>query len=229
MNGDKEVYILHRGNTSISNLYEDDSQADHLSQAKSKGIASVYDENSKKANFTPTYGQDLTTGIKKAIGVRSGSFSSQNIQENKATITYDDDGDKKINQYRVISFLGKGAFAKVKLVENQDNQIKYAMKIQNKKKMKKVALKTGKDNFNLFQKEIAIMKKISHPNLIQLLEIIDDSEKGKIYFIMDFMDLGFISSPLHMAHIKCKSKFLPEDKLLKYFRACLQGLDYCKY
>lgn len=163
------------------------------------------------------------------MGSSVRSISSQLIKENKAKITYDDDGDKKVNQYRVITLLGKGAFGKVKLVECEDDKLKYAMKIQSRKKMKKVALKTGKDSFNMLQKEMAIMKKISHENLIQLIEIIDDTEKGKLYFIMDYMDLGYLGSPQHLAHLNCKKKYLPPDKLLKYFRHCLKGLDYCKY
>lgn len=100
------------------------------------------------------------------------------------------------------------------------------MKIQNKKKLKKMALKSGKDSLSLLQKEIAIMKKISHPNLVQLREVIDDSEKGTMYMIMDFMDLGNIGSNSHKAKINCRGEKLPEEKLRKYFRDCLQGLDY---
>lgn len=101
------------------------------------------------------------------------------------------------------------------------------MKIQSKKKLKKIALKTGKDSFSLLQKEIAIMKKISHPNLVQLFEVIDDKEKGTIYLIMDFMDLGYIGSSSHKVHIGAAGEKIPEEKLRKYFRHCLMGLDYC--
>jgi [calcium/calmodulin-dependent protein kinase] kinase len=76
---------------------------------------------------------------------------------------------------------------------------------------------------------MAIMKKINHENLIQLIEIIDDTEKGKIYFIMDYMDLCYLGSPQHLVHINCKKKYLPDDKLLFYFRECLSGIDYRKF
>lgn len=100
------------------------------------------------------------------------------------------------------------------------------MKIQSKKKLKKIALKSGKDSFSLLQKEIAIMKKICHSNLVELFEVIDDPEKGTIYLIMDFMDLGNIGSSSHKMKIGCRGKNIPEDKLRKYFRDCLEGLDY---
>lgn len=72
------------------------------------------------------------------------------------------------------------------------------------------------------------MKKICHPNLIQLIEIIDDPEKGKLYFIMDYMNLGFLGSSQHMSHINNSEKYLPDNYLLKYFRDCIQGIDYRK-
>lgn len=48
------------------------------------------------------------------------------IKENKANITYDEDGDEKINQYRVMHELGAGAFGKVMLViDDKNGQKKY--------------------------------------------------------------------------------------------------------
>ena len=231
-------YHLHRGNTSISNIYDIDSNP---SQAILKtygdttlNVPSQQSITKQKAGQNSAKAQlgNMMAMKKKQRLFKQGSsvrsITSQTIRENKAKITYDDDGDKKINQYRVIHLLGQGAFGKVKLVQNEDDKLSYAMKIQSKKKMKKVALKTGKDSFNLLQKETAIMKKIFHDNLIQLFEIIDDPDKGKLYFIMDYMDLGYLGSTQHMAYINNKHKYLPDDKLLKYFRDCIKGIDYCK-
>lgn len=103
------------------------------------------------------------------------------------------------------------------------------MKIQSKKKLKKMALKTGKNSISILQKEIAIMKKISHPNLVQLHEVIDDPDEGTMYLIMENVDLGVIGSSKHKTHIGCPRQPIPMDKLRKYFRDCLQGLDYRKF
>lgn len=155
------------------------------------------------------------------------------VKENKAHVSYDDDGDKKINQYRVIQFLGQGAFGKVKLVENENDKKLYAIKIQSKQMVKKMALKsgtfrTGKDNLDILQKEVAIMKKICHENLIRLYEIINDDEGDKIYFIMDYMDLGSLGGSRHLAHLGCKDPVLPPEKIWSYFRQSIAGLDYRK-
>lgn len=221
-------YHLHRGNTWFTNVFDHDFNTTHHSKKpeSSNGSQDLRVESRDKiSNKTSAYSKKPKVG---AITSSQKSVTSLNVKENKAKITYDDDGDKKINQYRVITLLGQGAFGKVKLVESEEDGQQYAMKIQSKKKMKKVALKTGKDSFNLLQKETAIMKKICHPNLIQLIEIIDDPEKGKLYFIMDYMNLGFLGSSQHMSHINNSEKYLPDNYLLKYFRDCIQGIDYRK-
>ena len=38
--------------------------------------------------------------------------------------------------------------------------------------------------------EIAIMKKLNHPNVIKLHEVIHDDNKDKLYMIMDFAENG---------------------------------------
>lgn len=47
------------------------------------------------------------------------------IKENKANITYDEDGDEKINQYRTLYELGAGAFGQVMLVIDDNTDKKY--------------------------------------------------------------------------------------------------------
>jgi len=36
------------------------------------------------------------------------------------------------------------------------------------------------------------MKNIDHPNISKLVEVIDDTESGKLYFIMDYFKNGQI-------------------------------------
>lgn len=48
--------------------------------------------------------------------------------------------------------------------------------------------------FTLLEREVAIMKKIDHPNLVKLYEVIDDPEDEKIYMVMEYMQKGAIMS-----------------------------------
>ena len=40
---------------------------------------------------------------------------------------------------------------------------------------------TSKDQLSNVMREIAIMKKLQHPNLVRLHEVIDDDENEKLY------------------------------------------------
>lgn len=105
-----------------------------------------------------------------------------------------------INDYIIVDHLGQGGFGTVKLAIKNEN--KYALKIFKKSHLKRKReyikdKETGKtkvkDALEDVRREIAIMKKISHPNLIQLYEVIDNpsNEKiimGKIFFLnIDFI------------------------------------------
>lgn len=41
------------------------------------------------------------------------------------------------------------------------------------------------------------MKKIDHPNIVKLNEVIEDSEDNKLYLVMEFMKRGSILSPTY--------------------------------
>ena len=114
------------------------------------------------------------------------------VPENEVIKTYDSKNRKILNGYLVKKLLGSGAFSKVKLVEK--NGKNYAMKIIDKNKLQKQKKgffvdKEGKLEINSMLedalKEIAILKKCNHPNIIKLHEILYDNEKNKIYLILD--------------------------------------------
>lgn len=46
---------------------------------------------------------------------------------------------------------------------------------------------TALDNI---KKELAIWKKLDHPNVVSLFEIIDDPEKDKLYMVSELVDGG---------------------------------------
>ena len=104
-----------------------------------------------------------------------------------------------MNGYKKIETLGYGSFSKVKLIKNiHTNQI-YAAKIINKRaleKKKKGFFKDENGNLivnNLLQdslREIAILKKLNHSNIIKLYEIIYNDDAGKIYLILECCSKG---------------------------------------
>lgn len=92
-------------------------------------------------------------------------------------------GKKKINQYVIEKVLGKGSFATVYLGVDKNTKIKYALKEMNKKLLKKKKVGLNKNAYDCILEELKILKRLEHPNIIWLHEIIDDPEKDKIYLV----------------------------------------------
>ncbi|KAI1750576.1 kinase-like protein [Xylaria castorea] len=99
-------------------------------------------------------------------------------------------GRKLINQYEVIEELGRGVHGKVKLARNLENNENVAIKIIPRFSKKRRLGKVTASPQDKTKREIAILKKIRHPNIVGLLEIIDDPELKKIYVVLEHVELG---------------------------------------
>lgn len=89
-----------------------------------------------------------------------------------------------INQYVMCKHLGKGNFGKVKLVWNIHDQKFYAMKVMSKSMLqRRRTLGKGevRSSWDNVKKEVAIMKKLHHDNVVRLFEVIDDARKDKLF------------------------------------------------
>lgn len=42
------------------------------------------------------------------------------------------------------------------------------------------------------EREFAIMKKISHPNLVKLIDVIDDPDEDRLYMVLEYVENGQI-------------------------------------
>ena len=122
---------------------------------------------------------------------------NQSIPESELHRTRNSKGEKFYNEYKYIQYLGEGTFSKVKLV-TKNNQL-YAMKVIDKKLLRKNNKGFSKDeNGELIissmledaLKEIAILKKCHHKNIIKLFEILYDDEKEKLYLILEYCPKG---------------------------------------
>ncbi|KAM7194881.1 Serine/threonine-protein kinase ssp1 [Naviculisporaceae sp. PSN 640] len=122
-------------------------------------------------------------------------LQSHKVREtHKANVEHDyTTGRKLINHYEIIEELGRGMHGKVKLARNLENGDNVAIKIiprfSKKRRLGKVTAMSTQDKS---KREIAILKKIRHPNVVALLEIIDDPELKKIYMVLEHVELGEI-------------------------------------
>jgi [calcium/calmodulin-dependent protein kinase] kinase len=111
----------------------------------------------------------------------------------KAAIDQDSvTGRKIINQYEILDEIGRGVHGKVKLARNLETGEKVAIKIiqrfSKKRRLGKVTVSPEEKT----KREIAILKKIRHPNVVGLYEVIDDPDYSKIYMILEYVELGEI-------------------------------------
>lgn len=131
-----------------------------------------------------------------------------------------------VNQYLVVKFLGRGACGKVFLCLNTYDLRLYAMKA-----VRKVDLESSqqpqqgtkkRNPMEDLKREIMIMKKMKHNNIVTLSEVIDDPAGSKLLLVMEFMEGG----PVLTREALEKRERLPESLALQYFRDMIKALDY---
>ena len=101
-------------------------------------------------------------------------------------------GRKLINHYEIIDELGRGTHGKVKLGRDLSTDGTYvAIKIVERfsKRRKLGKLGTTEDKV---KKEVAILKQARHPNVVALLEVIDDPSRKKVYIVLEWVERGEI-------------------------------------
>ena len=165
---------------------------------------------------------------------------SQVLETNFLNKSVDNIGQKKVNQYIVKKLIGRGTFGKVKIVVNSDTQAQSAMKIINKVKLKRKVFAKDKNAYTQIQLEVAVMKKMNHPNIVNLFEVIDDPVADKLYLLMELVEKGAILSEHYCQKEKgtliekevelqtgtAELKILNEEKARRYFRHLVLGIDY---
>ena len=119
-----------------------------------------------KEKITLTKNKEIISNIRD-IANNNGNISSS-IYNSKVTINANQIKNKndKLSKYEIGHTLGKGAYAKVKVVTNLITQEKCAMKIYDKEKL------NDNSKRKCVYREIEILKRINHRNIAKLIEVI---------------------------------------------------------
>ncbi|KAI2624586.1 kinase-like protein [Hypomontagnella submonticulosa] len=144
------------------------------------------------AFFPPHSASDASTPAAATASPYLHPLQNHRVREtHKALVDLDlMTGRKIINQYEVIEELGRGVHGKVKLARNLETGENVAIKIIPRFSKKRRLGKVTAHPQDKTKREIAILKKIRHPNVVALLEIIDDPEFKKIYMVLEHVELG---------------------------------------
>ncbi|XP_034360987.1 sperm motility kinase 1-like [Arvicanthis niloticus] len=112
-------------------------------------------------------------------------------------------------QYDILRTIGEGSYAQVKLANHRLTGTAVAIKVLLKEKI----------HYYLISTEVEIMKRMNHPNIVSLHQIIE-TEKN-VFLILELADghelLNWIK----------QSGFLPEGLARKIFRQIVHAMCYC--
>ncbi|KAJ2781606.1 hypothetical protein GGI15_003170 [Coemansia interrupta] len=79
------------------------------------------------------------------------------------------------------------------------------------------------DPFSLIKMELAISKKLVHPHLVRLFEVLNDDEQDVLYLVIDLCENG----PVQTLDAEQKASPVYEPEIAhKYFAQALLGLEY---
>lgn len=90
-------------------------------------------------------------------------------------------GNRTINNYEILGDIGSGVHGKVKKAKDCENGQIVAIKIINRVTKKRLGNYDPNEQENKIKREIAIMKKCHHPNIVKLIEVIDNPNSQKVY------------------------------------------------
>ncbi|TAQ90411.1 hypothetical protein B7494_g1248 [Chlorociboria aeruginascens] len=74
----------------------------------------------------------------------------------------------------------------------------------------------------LIKEEIAIMKKLNHPNLVSLIEVLDDPEEDSLYMVLEMCKKGVIMK----VGLNEKADPYDEESCRCWFRDLILGIEY---
>ncbi|KAH6622204.1 kinase-like domain-containing protein [Boeremia exigua] len=202
------------------------------------------------ARSTPAYQSPLrhhrraassTRHVKETLNARSEYSNSED----------DGTAQHRINQYLIKQEIGRGSFGAVHLAVDQYGQ-EYAVKEFSKSRLRKRAQSNllrrpsnrrralpagigfnsplhrhssteGENNaFELIKEEIAIMKKLNHPNLVSLIEVLDDPEEDSLYMVMEMCKKGVVMQ----VGLEERADPYSEEQCRCWLRDMILGLEY---
>ncbi|KAA0719876.1 Calcium/calmodulin-dependent protein kinase kinase 2 [Triplophysa tibetana] len=156
----------------------------------------------------------------------------------------------QLNQYKLKDEIGKGSYGVVKLAYNEDDNTYYAMKVLSKKRLMRQAgfprrppprgaklapegPPQPKEPLERVYQEIAILKKLDHPNVVKLVEVLDDpgedhlymGKSGQILILLAVFELVKRGAVMEVP----TDKPLDEDQARFYFQDLLRGMEYLHY
>ncbi|RVE54371.1 hypothetical protein evm_000856 [Chilo suppressalis] len=123
---------------------------------------------------------------------------------------------KMVGKYVMGDVLGEGSYGKVKEMLDSESLCRRAVKILKKRKLRRIP--NGEQNV---QREIQLLRILRHKNVIELVDVMYNDEKQKMYLVMEFC-VGVLQDMLESS----PGKKFPQRQAHDYFTQLLDGLEY---
>lgn len=175
----------------------------------------------KDGASTPTIGPNGNPNTPTVIPPPAPTSPAKATETRKLVKQRLKNGQKVVNKYIIKGDLGKGTFGRVKLCQNEEDSKLYAVKIMHKTFVQRMAGK--EDQFqDVLRREVAIMKKLNHRNVVKLVEVIDDPSSEKMYLVQEYVQHNLMDEVT-------RANGLSEAVARKYMRDLLSGLHYLHF
>ncbi|XP_017047041.1 serine/threonine-protein kinase stk11 [Drosophila ficusphila] len=123
---------------------------------------------------------------------------------------------KMVGKYIMGDVLGEGSYGKVKEAMNSENLCRLAVKILTKRKLRRIP--NGEQNVT---REIALLKQLKHHNVVELVDVLYNEEKQKMYLVMEYC-VGGLQEMVDFQ----PDKRMPLFQAHGYFQQLVDGLEY---
>ncbi|XP_020679185.1 serine/threonine-protein kinase GRIK1 [Dendrobium catenatum] len=110
------------------------------------------------------------------------------ILTGQLTMGEDEDGHKMINEYVRENNIGRGSYGKVVLYRKITDGKKYAIKAFYKSRLSKIRVTSSETAWTDVLREVSIMKTLEHPNIINLIEVIDDPDSDRFFMVLEYVE-----------------------------------------
>ena len=91
----------------------------------------------------------------------------------------------RVNEYTMKKRLGAGAFGTVYVARDGRDQMDVAIKVMSRSVLRRRRVARTQTAYDGVLREIAVMKSLNHPNVVRLLEAIDDPDEDAIFLVME--------------------------------------------
>ncbi|XP_070572599.1 calcium/calmodulin-dependent protein kinase kinase 1-like isoform X2 [Ptychodera flava] len=180
------------------------------------------------------YSPYTSPSISPSTSPMASRLRRQPTKESKSVSILDRETYIQLNQYKLKDEIGKGSYGIVKLAYDEEVDKNYAMKILSKKKLirkggflkRRPPERNGKPlpktPLERVYQEIAILKKLDHPNMVQLIEVLDDPSEDNLYMVFELVPSGAVME------VPTENP-LSEDLARLYLRDIILGIEYLHY